>query len=211
MRRYIRNKYTIWILSIMMLISLGCLVGIQIRYMNLMRSQTTDLTNLEGIEYKYHCAFITDSYDDPFWNSIYEGAKEEGVLQNVYIENYGQKLSLHYTIDEKMEMAIAASVDAIIIEGNDEVSTTNVIDKAIDQGITVVTIYQDQVQSKRRSFIGVNKFRMGYNLCAKAYESLENDDDEIMVLYDQKNEVNPENTILNSGIKKFLNDRSSNA
>jgi ABC-type sugar transport system, periplasmic component len=176
-----------------------------------MKYQAKDLSTLTGKQYKYHCAFIAEAYDDPFWNSIYKGAKEEGEKENIYVENYGEKLSLRYTVDEKIQMALAASVDAIIIEGNDTVNTTNLINKAIDKGIVVVTVYQDQAQSKRRSFVGINKFNMGYNLCAKAYNCLENDNDEIMVLYDRSSTVNPENTILNSGIKKFLNERSSKA
>ncbi|MDK2808901.1 MAG: ribose transport system substrate-binding protein [Clostridiales bacterium] len=108
-------------------------------------------------------------------------------------------------------MAIAANVDAIIMEGSDSVSTTELINEAIDKNIAVVTVYQDQVESKRRSFIGVNKFMMGYNLCAKAYDCLKDDKEEIMVLYDKNSNTNPENTILNSGIKKFLDDHASSA
>ncbi|MFA9466350.1 MAG: sugar ABC transporter substrate-binding protein [Velocimicrobium sp.] len=211
MKKFIKRRVAIWILCVFMLIVLGILVGIEVRYKELLKSQTLTIEALGEREYKYHCAFIAEDYEDPYLNSIYEGAKEEGEKQDIYVENYGEKLSLHYTVDERIEMAIAANVDAIVLEGNDEVGTTDLINTAIDQKIAVVTVYQDQVQSRRRSFIGVNKFMMGYSLCEKAYGCLENDDDEIMVLYDKNSNVNPENTILNSGLKKFLTDHASSA
>lgn len=192
-----------------MMLCILALAAIQIRYKSLMGNHSPERMESGEREFKYHCAFIAKEYEDPFWTSIYEGARKAGAGQDIYVENYGQKLSLTYTVDERIRMAMAASVDAIIIQGNDEVATTKLIDEAIDRGIVVVTVYQDQVQSKRRSFVGVNKFMMGYDLCAKAYDFLINDGEEIMVLYDKNSEVNPENTILNSGIKKFLNERSS--
>lgn len=211
MKKKIKSKYSIAVLCIIMLCCFGILVGIQIRYMSLMKGQPDGFSDLKGKKYKYYCAFISEGYDDPFWNSIYDGAKKEGAGQNIYVENFGKKLSLHYTINDKIKMAIAASVDSIIIEGSNDITTTDLINQAIDKGIVVVTVYKDQVQSKRRSFIGVNKFEMGYNLCAEAYKNLKNDTDEIMVLYDKNSEVSTENIIMNSGIKKYLDNNSSNA
>jgi ribose transport system substrate-binding protein len=211
MRKTIKSKHTIMILIILMLCCLGILIGIQISYMSLMKGQADQSSDLKGKKYKYYCAYISEGYDDPFWNSIYDGAKEEGVKQDTYVENFGKKLSLHYTVNDKIKMAIAASVDSIIIEGNNDVSTTDLINQAIDRGIVVVTVYKDQVQSKRRSFIGVNKFEIGYNLCSQAYNSLTKDNDEIMVLYDRNSEASTENIILNSGIKKYLDTYGSKA
>ncbi|HEX3077754.1 MAG TPA: substrate-binding domain-containing protein [Lachnospiraceae bacterium] len=211
MKKSMKSRFALWLLVIIVLLCLGALLVIQIKYRNLIQNHSIVSTDRKEVEYKYHCAFITQDYEDPFWNSIYEGAKEEGEKKSIYVENYGQKLSLNYSIDERIRMAMAASVDAIIIEGTDDVSTTELINQAVDQGIVVVTAYQDQMQSKRRSFVGVNKFTVGYNLCREAYECLNNVNDEIMVLYDKSSEINPDNVILNSGIKKFLDERYSKA
>lgn len=209
MKKRLKNRKIVLVLSIFMLICMGTLIGIVFQYKRLMKKQTQEFNSAFQEEYKYHCAFISESYEDPFWESIYEGAKEEGEKNNIYVENYGKKLSLNYTINERIRMAIAADVDAIILEGTNEVSTTDLINKAIDKDIVVVTVYEDQVESRRRSFIGINKFMMGYNLASKAYECLNNDKEEIVVLYEDSNNKNQENIVLNSGIKKFLNDHGS--
>lgn len=204
-----KSRRVIVLLGILTMTCVGILIALLFQYKKMINIQNTELINDLDKEFDYHCAFIVNEPEDPFWSSIYEGAREEGIEKKIYVENYGQKLSLNYSINDRLKMAIAASVDAIIIEGNDEASTTNLINKAIDQGIVVVTAYQDQIQSKRRSFIGVNKFEIGYKMCSLAYNYLTKENEEIMILYDKNSEVNPENTILNSGIKKFLKERSS--
>ncbi|HIU76897.1 MAG TPA: substrate-binding domain-containing protein [Candidatus Pelethocola excrementipullorum] len=211
MKKRLKGNFIINILGLLLVACITVLAAVQIGYKDLMKDQ--DLSQEAGHikEFRYHCAFIAQSYEDPFWDSIYEGARNAGEVQGIYVENYGEKLSLNYSLDQRIEMAIAASVDAIIVEGDDQVSTTELIDEAIDQGIVVVTVYQDQVQSRRRTFVGSNKFNMGYNLCSKAYQCLDDDSDEIMVLFDASLDQNSENTILNSGMQKFLEERSSKA
>jgi|GEM_PF-432144 len=163
--------------------------------------------------YTYHCAFISSKYEDPFCNSIYEGAKTAGEEAGIYVENYGRQLSLNYSINELLQMAIAANVDAIILEGNQEYSTVELINQAMDQGerkIVVVTVAEDSVGSKRCSFIGENKFRMGYDLCSQALAYADEEDEEILVLLDHMKE-NTDNNIVISGMQKLLDENKVNS
>lgn len=162
--------------------------------------------------YTYHCAFISSKYEDPFCSSIYEGAKTAGEQAGIYVEDYGRQLSLNYSVNELLQMAIAAKVDAIILEGNQDYSTVELIDQAMDtqeQEIVVVTVAQDSVGSKRCSFIGENKFRMGYDLCSQALVYADEDDQEIVVLMDHTQETTDNNIVI-SGMQKFLDENSGN-
>ena len=163
--------------------------------------------------YQYHCAYISENNDDPFWSSIYEGAKEKGRELEIYVESYGSLLSLNYTLEEKMEMAVASQVDAIIIEGTKSKRLTKLIDQASELGIVVVTVYKDNVGSKRQSFIGVNNFQMGYNIGREVYKNLDNPDGEIMVLFEDGDMDNnsQDSTVLNTGMKKYLDEMGSKA
>ena len=157
--------------------------------------------------YTYHCAYISEDSEDPFWASIYEGAREEGMGQDIYVERFGDSLALDYSVEEKLQMAIASKTDAIIVEGVSTGRVEEQINEPVEKGIVVITVYHDVVGSKRQSFIGINNFQLGYDLCAQAYGYLEKDGDEILVVYDE----NSENTILSSGMKKLLDERGSQA
>ncbi len=67
--------------------------------------------------YEYHYAMITDEEDSDFWDKVYESAKEEGLKNDVYVERFGRGLSVEYTKNELVELAIQASVDGIILPG----------------------------------------------------------------------------------------------
>lgn len=157
--------------------------------------------------YSYHCAFIAEDSGDPFWNSIYEGARRAGEKRDIYVERYGDSLTLPFSAAEEMEIAIASGVDAVITEGIPGEGMEELIEKAAEKGIVTVTVYRDLPESRRQSFIGIDNLQLGYNLCARAYPYVEKESDEILVVYDEDSE----NTILSSGMKKFLDEREGRA
>lgn len=197
-------KILLFILLIVILVFMGG------KYIHDIDNQKEGTGESISPKYQYHCVFITENNSDPFWNSIYEGAKEEGKEKDIYVEKYGESLALNYTPEENMEMAIASGVDAVIVEGRESPEMTQLIDLAQDKGIVVTTIYTDNVNSKRQSFIGVNNFQMGYALCSAAYQYLESDQEKIMVVYEDENKKSQDNTMLNTGMKKYLDERKSN-
>lgn len=199
------------ILIIAGLLVIAAVIVLLLRYWKLSGEHQRLMSENSAKIYQYHCVYITENNEDPFWNSIYEGAKEEGIAKDIYVENYGETLSLNYTLEEKLEMAIASGVDAIIIEGIKTNAMTRLIDTAADKGIAVVTVYKDIVGSKRQSFIGINNFQMGYNICAEAYQYLDDNDGEIMIVYDESSQESQDNTLLGTGMKKYLEEMNSEA
>ena len=60
-----------------------------------------------------------------------------------------------------MEIAIASGVDGIIVTASEEEAMTALIDRADMAGIPVVTLYGDNTQSARCSFVGVGSYNLG--------------------------------------------------
>lgn len=196
-----------FIICLLMGLLFLCVVFVGIWYYQVWSGQSMKNQEEKLKSYTYHCAFISGETDDPFDNSIYEGAKAAGEEKGILVEKYGESLSLDYEVDELLQMAIAAKVDAIILEGTGKSSTGKLIDQADQAGIVVVTVFRDDMNRKRRSFIGIQKFQMGYDLCAQALTYAEDDRGRIMVLFDEQLE-NPDNSILISGMQKYLNENS---
>jgi ribose transport system substrate-binding protein len=166
----------------------------------------------EDRSYTYHCAFISNNFDDPLSAAVFEGAREAGEEQNVYLENYGEQLSLHYEMEDLLQMAIASGVDAVILDGADNPDMTELIDQAMESGIAVVTVLEDNLSSKRCSFVGVNKFRMGYEMCRQALNHMDSvnsnlEQGEILVLFDQVQD-NSEQILVTSGMQRCLSENS---
>ena len=190
---------------------LGCIilsvVFVGVWYFQIWERQNPKNNIEEAKVYKYHCAFISGDSEDPLSKSIYEGAKEAGEKAGIYVEYFGENLSLNYKEDELLKIAIASKVDAIILKGAGSTSIERLIDQAMAQGIAVVTVSEDDMDSKRCSFVGINKFRMGYDLCAQALSERKTERGKMMVLFDQA-AGNPDNTVAISGTKKYLDENS---
>ncbi len=112
-------------------------------------------------KYDYHYAIISEEADSSFWNVLYQGALAEGKKQNIYVEKIGNNLSTKYTVQDLMRIAIASKVDGIILEPNSDKDMTDLINKADEAGIPVVTVLKDVTESKRISYVGVNSYKQG--------------------------------------------------
>ena len=196
------------IIAGLVLISLVCLVLYIAReyyIISSLQKQYTQTTEASG--YKYHCAFITSSVT-AFWDSAFEAARKEGIPEGIYVEDFGKDLDLSYTTNELLKMATAARVDAIIMEANDDYSTTQLMNKAMDAGIAVSTIYRDNMNSERYSYTGVNNVTIGYDYGSLALKYADDKDSNVMVILDSQ-EDDTESRLLVSGIGKALEEQRS--
>lgn len=124
-------------------------------------------------KYDYHFVMIHSGAMDDFWDSLYQGAKKQGAKVGAYVEDFGNTVPGDYSTEELLEMAIAARVDGIVVEGNRSNHMKELIQEAEDNGITVITMMQDVVDSARKSFIGINDYSIGELYGNQAVEALE--------------------------------------
>lgn len=113
-----------------------------------------------GIYDRYYI-MITQEDKSVFWQSVYQGAYERALQENVYVDWLGNERFRDYSVEEQMEIAIASGVDGIIVTASEEEGMTDLIDRADAAGIPVVTLYGDNTQSKRCSFVGVGSYNLG--------------------------------------------------
>ena len=196
-----------WIICALLGCTILSVVFVGVWYYQIWERQNPKNSIEEAKAYQYHCAFISGDSEDPLSKDIYEGAKAAGEEEGIYVEYFGENLSLNYTEDELLKIAIASKVDAIILKGAGSRSTERLINQAMTQGIAVVTVAEDDMNSKRCSFVGINKFRMGYDLCEQALAGRPDEQGKLLVLFDQLTD-NTDNTIAISGTKKYLDENS---
>lgn len=192
----------------LVLISLVCLVLYIAREycaISSLQKQYTQIAETPG--YRYHCAFITGSVT-AFWDTAFDAAREEGIPEGIYVEDFGKNLDLSYTNNELLKMAAAARVDAIIMEADNDYYTTQLMNKAVDAGIAVSTIYRDNMNSKRYSYTGINNVTIGYDYGSLALKYSDDSDSSVMVLLDSQ-EQDTESRLLISGIGKALEEQRS--
>lgn len=115
----------------------------------------------QTVTYDRHYAMITENEDSGLWDSVYESARREGLERGICVERFGSGLAVKYDRDQLMKMAVQASVDGIIIAGDEREETVACINDAVDQGIPVVTVFNDCGASRRQCFVGGNYYQIG--------------------------------------------------
>ncbi|HIT90401.1 MAG TPA: substrate-binding domain-containing protein [Candidatus Merdenecus merdavium] len=202
-----KKKELISIISIVSLLlaitsTIGVMVYYNVKIKNISATKTEVYT-----DYAYHYAFITENYDDPLWESIYAGAKKQGKEYNAYVENFAANVTLAYSMNEMLEMAIVAKVDGIIVEGDDSIETSSLINTAVEQGIHVVTVLNDCVLSTRCSFIGINNYKLGKEYANQIINYSKDAPTKVVVLLNASNATNEE--IMWSGLENTISENYS--
>lgn len=205
---------TFSLISLMILITMGGMV--------IFKAQFDESNSIEAqeeyINYNRYYAMITSDDRADFWQSVYNGAREEGMMESAYVEFFAGDLGTRYSMEERMEIAIAANVDGIIVEGEDIDSLRSEIIKAGESGIPVVVINQDVAESGRISFVGIGRYDLGQTYgrqtCELAEKILQERDEEndegnagkklqILVLISQEADSNGQNLLM-SGIREEI-------
>ena len=159
--------------------------------------------------YKYHIAMVTESHTDPFWESVWRAAKEEGANSDVVVEWIGNSLTEQYPLTSLMEMAIAEKVDGIILQPDGSVAISQLIVRAIENGIPVITVMSDATGTGRQGFVGYNSYDLGqlYGAQVRAAMAQMPSEYHAVVLFGNDISENAQN-IVYSSIKESLEGRN---
>ena len=111
--------------------------------------------------YEQYYVMITEERKSSFWQSVYRGAYERGLEENVYVDMLGDNLSQEYSREDLMRIAISSAVDGIIVAADESDEMTQLINEAASEGIPVVALYGDNTHSNRCSFVGVGNYNLG--------------------------------------------------
>ena len=195
------EKMRIIIIGISILIFTIMLMGLT-NYFRVMNRQRNIISkNLE--EYQFYAAIIAEDADDVFWSKIIEEAMFYGEEKQICVEAFGQDLAVEFSKLEKIEMAIAAKVDAIILEADETQEIKQLINKAVEKDIMVVTVMNDCYGSDRQSFVGIANYNLGREYGRQLIRIATKDTKKVLMLLSSSTDDSSQN-IIYTGIQETL-------
>lgn len=155
-----QNLFAITTFSLLCLMILVTLSGVSIYRFQLSAIDAEKEEEADVVYDKYY-ALITNDDKAVFWQDVYAGARQSGEANGDYVEVFAQDMGVEYTLEERMDIAIAANVDGIIVQGEDSAFLKEKIAQAYSNHIPVVVVSGDVTESERISFVGISRYDLG--------------------------------------------------
>lgn len=137
---------------------------------------------LTARQYSRHYVMIPDETSEMLWQDIYSSARKAAAEADAYVEFFTDWSAGDYTAADYIDIAIAAKVDGIIVKPDGTQKVRDAINAATEAGIPVVTVLDDDIDSSRKSFIGINGYQMGTIYGRQILECIDDDTRRIAVL-----------------------------
>ena len=184
-------------MSVVTLVTIGCVI-----YFGNSMFRILEEGENEGITGK-HYAFICETGQEGFYGSIYEGAREEAEQNGDYLENMGGNHAFSRDKFELMELSIDAGVDGIIINAGESEAMGELIGRADEKGIPVITVGSDNTSSARKSYVGFGYYDLGVNYGKELLKSATDEKKTVLVLMSPDAEDSSQNIIF-QGIRETI-------
>ena len=184
--------------GIVFVVTLVALVFFKLRVNEVIKgTQTPDIQET-------HYAFICKNSSDSFYKAVYEAARKEGEATGCSVEFMGEDLSVDYSRNDLMKIAIGAKVDGIIVEADETGEITELIGEAVSKGIPVVTIGSDSTGSERQSFVGAGFYSLGQMYGEKILEDVPEGENVNVLVLVSPNESDSNQNIIYGGIQDTI-------
>lgn len=119
-------------------------------------------------------AFVPKSLDNPIFLDTFEAAEQQAEILNVKLHWVAPFLTNTKKQVEIVNQLIKQNIDGIIISANDSQSLKNVINKAVNNNIPVITFDSDSPDSKRLSYVGTDNYEVGVKIGNSLIDILKN-------------------------------------
>ncbi|MBD8070655.1 sugar-binding protein [Bacillus sp. PS06] len=123
--------------------------------------QINEYSSEAANEPKSHFVLIGEEMDNDYWQLVGQGAKKAEAVNDVYVEYKGPRRANPDEQLKLLDMAIKSKVDGIIVQAINDEKFRPMINKAVAEGIPVVTIDTDSPQSQRSTYIGTDNYLAG--------------------------------------------------
>ena len=155
-----KNKGTI--VAIVIVVIMIFAVSLYLYGTNRSISRLTEEGTETGRDCRYHFAMVVDNYDNPYWNLVNQGAQEAALENEAVIEVTSENLSETYQLEDRLRMAVAASVDGILLAPNGSAAINDRINQATgERDIPVLCMMSDEAGSGRSGYVGINNYEQG--------------------------------------------------
>ena len=192
------------ILTVLAATSLALLIAtvIGLVYFNNRIDEYSSGGNEKINQYKHVYAFIADDTFDTLSDSLYKDLVEYGKANDCFVERIGSGLAANYSKQDLFNIAIYSKVDGIIVQGDGTKETDELINKADQAGIPVVTVLTDNNNSARKSFIAMDDYSVGTEYAVQIRSAVrdgyEHTHRTINVLVMMNSQYSNQNTILSA-------------
>lgn len=181
-KREVTLKIIVAFLVLIVLLTLGSIV-----LMRILIGEADKTRGQRGSAYERHYAFIHKGADEDLWSHVYDGARQRGEELGAYVEDFGSQLTVDYDRDELIRIAVDASVDGIIVDGEPDEEMSEAIAYASAHGIPVVTALDDCAESDRVCFVGFSNYTVGRQYGAELLKHDISDGVTVYVVMDNEN------------------------
>lgn len=123
--------------------------------------QRQDITPVAKDIPKYHFYVIFQNSVDPFWDEVRRGVEDAARQYGAAVEFQAPRFNNWSEEGQYLDIATLSGVDGIITHAANDPLFIELINKADDQGIPVVTIENDAKDSRRRTFVGSDSSVLG--------------------------------------------------
>lgn len=206
-----KNNYVGYLVTMVLLIVTTTITGILLFRYYIKNFSTEAAAN----RYEKYYVMIAEDTNTSFWQSIYEGAYEAGIEESSYVDFLNSSFDNKYSKEDLMRIAIASGVDGIIVVADESAKMAELINEATAKGIPVVTLYNDNTQSERCTFVGIGSYDLGKEYGKEVLEIVQEKQSlgtrvKVMVLVNASAQDAGQN-ILYSGIQETIEkERRSN-
>ncbi|MBD5545394.1 MAG: sugar ABC transporter substrate-binding protein [Lachnospiraceae bacterium] len=201
-----KSNMTVLIKFVILILAMAVITIASMVYFKILVSDAGDMEKQEYNEYVRHYAFIADNMENDLWEEVFQGAKERGEETNVYLECFEGSEAVEYSKKERLQIAIAAKVDGIVLEADESDEILKLIDLAVDNQIPVVTVMTDSYGSKRQSFIGIGSYNLGREYGRQIIRVSTKETKKVLIIVDDHIDDNNKNIVYTGISETILNE-----
>ncbi|MFD2705694.1 MULTISPECIES: sugar-binding protein [Salibacterium] len=141
----------------------GLVFGICFLFMLYYGKETFYVEGTETLskEYDYHVVLLVEETGNEYWRMIEKHAQQTAEEHDIYLESIGPEKADRGEMLRTMDQMIAAEVDGILTQGLPGPRFRELVEKAEDKGIPVLTVDSDRPDSERRAYIGTDNVEAG--------------------------------------------------
>lgn len=133
-------------------------------------------------QYSRHYVMITDDSSSSLWQSIYRSAAEAAKRQDACLELLGGWSGGNYSLTDYVNIAVASKADGIIVKPDGTARLREAVNEAEKSGIPVITVLEDESDSRRKSFVGLNSYQTGKTYGDQILNCIHDDTKKVTVL-----------------------------
>lgn len=194
-------KILAYLTGVILIVALG--YGLFIS--NEIKNKTESINFTTRSDYKYHLMLLLRESDEMYTSEFMDGVNKYAQANNIAIESVLIKQTDYLTtVLDRLDMAIYAKVDGIVLHAYDNPEIIDKINQATEMGIPVITLNENVHMSKRVAHVGSSKYTVGLTVGKTIAELLSGEGD--VAIIDQFSYSKQEMDLLGLGISDVFGE-----